>query len=31
MRVGQALDEHGVTWFEEPVSSDDHAGTATGT
>jgi L-alanine-DL-glutamate epimerase-like enolase superfamily enzyme len=27
-RVGAALDEEGVTWFEEPVSSDDHAGLA---
>ncbi|NEE02037.1 enolase C-terminal domain-like protein [Phytoactinopolyspora halotolerans] len=23
VRVGQRLAEHGVTWFEEPVSSDD--------
>jgi L-alanine-DL-glutamate epimerase-like enolase superfamily enzyme len=28
-RVGRALDELGVTWFEEPVSSDDLAGLAT--
>ncbi|HEV7206033.1 MAG TPA: enolase C-terminal domain-like protein [Jatrophihabitans sp.] len=28
-RIGAALDEHGVTWFEEPVSSDDTAGLAT--
>lgn len=27
-RVGAALDELGVTWFEEPVSSDDTAGLA---
>ena len=27
-RVGRRLDELGVTWFEEPVSSDDHAGLA---
>jgi L-alanine-DL-glutamate epimerase-like enolase superfamily enzyme len=27
-RVGTALDELGVTWFEEPVSSDDTAGLA---
>ncbi len=27
-RVGHALAEHGVTWFEEPVSSDDLAGLA---
>jgi L-alanine-DL-glutamate epimerase-like enolase superfamily enzyme len=26
VRVGRRLDELGVTWFEEPVSSDDHAG-----
>lgn len=26
VRVGQRLDELGVTWFEEPVSSDDPAG-----
>ncbi len=26
VRVGQALDDLGVTWFEEPVSSDDLAG-----
>jgi L-alanine-DL-glutamate epimerase-like enolase superfamily enzyme len=25
-RVGKTLDEHGVTWFEEPVSSEDRAG-----
>src|SRR5690606_29360331 len=24
--AARALDEHGVTWFEEPVPSDDHAG-----
>lgn len=28
VRVGQALADHGVTWFEEPVSSDDLAGLA---
>jgi L-alanine-DL-glutamate epimerase-like enolase superfamily enzyme len=27
-RVGAALDEIGVSWFEEPVSSDDTAGLA---
>jgi L-alanine-DL-glutamate epimerase-like enolase superfamily enzyme len=27
-RVGAALDELGVTWFEEPVSSDDISGLA---
>jgi L-alanine-DL-glutamate epimerase-like enolase superfamily enzyme len=27
-RIGQRLDELGVTWFEEPVSSDDLAGLA---
>jgi L-alanine-DL-glutamate epimerase-like enolase superfamily enzyme len=27
-RVGRALDELGVVWFEEPVSSDDIAGLA---
>jgi L-alanine-DL-glutamate epimerase-like enolase superfamily enzyme len=26
VRVARRLDELGVTWFEEPVSSDDHAG-----
>jgi L-alanine-DL-glutamate epimerase-like enolase superfamily enzyme len=26
VRVGRALDDLGVTWFEEPVSSDDHVG-----
>ena len=26
VRVGRRLDELGVTWFEEPVSSDDHRG-----
>jgi L-alanine-DL-glutamate epimerase-like enolase superfamily enzyme len=26
VRVARRLDDHGVTWFEEPVSSDDHAG-----
>ncbi|HEY2879095.1 enolase C-terminal domain-like protein [Nocardioides sp.] len=26
VRLGRSLDEHGVTWFEEPVSSDDHTG-----
>jgi L-alanine-DL-glutamate epimerase-like enolase superfamily enzyme len=26
VRVARAFDEHGVTWFEEPVSSDDHVG-----
>jgi L-alanine-DL-glutamate epimerase-like enolase superfamily enzyme len=28
VRVGRRLDELGVTWFEEPVSSDDLAGLA---
>jgi L-alanine-DL-glutamate epimerase-like enolase superfamily enzyme len=28
-RVGRALDDLGVTWFEEPVSSDDTTGLAT--
>src|SRR5581483_7331126 len=28
VRVGQRLAEHGVTWFEEPVSSQDLAGLA---
>ncbi|MBK3564809.1 enolase C-terminal domain-like protein [Streptomyces sp. MBT62] len=28
IRMGRHLDEHGVTWFEEPVSSDDPAGLA---
>ena len=28
-RVGAELDDLGVTWFEEPVSSDDTAGLAT--
>ena len=28
-RVGAALDDLGVVWFEEPVSSDDTAGLAT--
>jgi L-alanine-DL-glutamate epimerase-like enolase superfamily enzyme len=28
LRVGRRLDELGVTWFEEPVSSDDVAGLA---
>jgi L-alanine-DL-glutamate epimerase-like enolase superfamily enzyme len=28
-RVGAELDDLGVTWFEEPVSSDDPAGLAT--
>ncbi|MFJ8142771.1 enolase C-terminal domain-like protein [Streptomyces sp. NPDC096013] len=28
IRMGRHLDEHGVTWFEEPVSSDDLAGLA---
>ncbi len=28
VRVGHALADHGVTWFEEPVSSDDPAGLA---
>ena len=27
-RIGQLLDEYGVVWFEEPVSSDDLAGLA---
>jgi L-alanine-DL-glutamate epimerase-like enolase superfamily enzyme len=27
-RLGRRLEEHGVTWFEEPVSSDDLAGLA---
>jgi L-alanine-DL-glutamate epimerase-like enolase superfamily enzyme len=26
VRMGRLLDELGVVWFEEPVSSDDHAG-----
>ena len=26
VRVGRRLDDLGVVWFEEPVSSDDHAG-----
>jgi L-alanine-DL-glutamate epimerase-like enolase superfamily enzyme len=26
VRVARRLDDHGVTWFEEPVSSDDHVG-----
>jgi len=26
VRLGRAFAEHGVTWFEEPVSSDDLAG-----
>jgi L-alanine-DL-glutamate epimerase-like enolase superfamily enzyme len=26
VRVAAALEGHGVTWFEEPVSSDDHGG-----
>jgi L-alanine-DL-glutamate epimerase-like enolase superfamily enzyme len=26
VRIGHHLDELGVTWFEEPVSSDDHQG-----
>jgi len=26
VRIARRLDEHGVTWFEEPVSSDDHEG-----
>jgi L-alanine-DL-glutamate epimerase-like enolase superfamily enzyme len=26
VRVGSSLDDQGVTWFEEPVSSDDHVG-----
>ena len=29
VRVGQAMAGHGVTWFEEPVSSDNAAGLAT--
>ncbi|WRZ89340.1 mandelate racemase [Streptomyces sp. NBC_01007] len=28
IRVARHLDEHGVAWFEEPVSSDDLAGLA---
>jgi L-alanine-DL-glutamate epimerase-like enolase superfamily enzyme len=28
VRVGAALADHNVTWFEEPVSSQDHAGLA---
>jgi L-alanine-DL-glutamate epimerase-like enolase superfamily enzyme len=28
LRMARHLDEHGVTWFEEPVSSDDLAGLA---
>ena len=28
VRVGQRLADHGVTWFEEPVSSQDPAGLA---
>lgn len=28
IRVGRALDDAGVTWFEEPVSSDDLTGLA---
>jgi L-alanine-DL-glutamate epimerase-like enolase superfamily enzyme len=28
IRVGRALDAHGVSWFEEPVSSDNLAGLA---
>ncbi|MFG2833325.1 enolase C-terminal domain-like protein, partial [Streptomyces sp. NPDC048434] len=28
IRLGPYLDAHGVTWFEEPVSSDDRAGLA---
>ncbi|MFD4529455.1 enolase C-terminal domain-like protein [Streptomyces sp. NPDC058470] len=28
IRMGRHLDAHGVTWFEEPVSSDDVAGLA---
>jgi L-alanine-DL-glutamate epimerase-like enolase superfamily enzyme len=28
-RIGRALDDLGVVWFEEPVSSDDLAGLAT--
>lgn len=28
IRMARHLDEHGVTWFEEPVSSDDPAGLA---
>ena len=28
VRLAAHLDEHGVTWFEEPVSSDDLAGLA---
>jgi L-alanine-DL-glutamate epimerase-like enolase superfamily enzyme len=27
-RIGRSLDEYGVIWFEEPVSSDDLAGLA---
>ena len=26
VRIARRLDDFGVTWFEEPVSSDDHAG-----
>jgi L-alanine-DL-glutamate epimerase-like enolase superfamily enzyme len=26
VRLGRQLEDLGVTWFEEPVSSDDHAG-----
>jgi L-alanine-DL-glutamate epimerase-like enolase superfamily enzyme len=26
VRVGRRLEEHDVTWFEEPVCSDDHQG-----
>jgi L-alanine-DL-glutamate epimerase-like enolase superfamily enzyme len=29
VRVGQAMADHGVSWFEEPVSSQDLAGLAT--
>ncbi|MFE4964395.1 enolase C-terminal domain-like protein [Streptomyces sp. NPDC056660] len=28
VRMARCLDEHGVTWFEEPVSSDDLTGLA---
>ncbi|MFJ4499709.1 enolase C-terminal domain-like protein [Streptomyces sp. NPDC088864] len=28
VRVARAFEEHGVTWYEEPVSSDDPAGLA---
>jgi L-alanine-DL-glutamate epimerase-like enolase superfamily enzyme len=28
VRVGRRLDDHGVTWFEEPVSAQDLAGLA---